>query len=274
MPGFPVTDDLFNALRILRQSTYSRALWVDAICINQAYIHERSTQVSIMGEIYRSATNILVWLWDCTDLDRLELEKSSGRHVGAGSFERGRDVLLAFVFAIRETKPSWWPRKWVVQEVVQAQHPARFYFGDCNLDFSYLEMVGPGTMFVEAGHFVDAFNQFSELRKMIRQPKERLDLSDAILRIISQDATDPRDRIYSLLSFTESRPRVSARIQPDYSLSTVDVFAKATYHLIQTTKSLSILCTAPFGLNGVAHSRAPLRDTTGAGSGGDCALMQ
>lgn len=39
-----------------------RALWVDAICINQNDIPERNTQVSVMGTIYRNACDVLCWL--------------------------------------------------------------------------------------------------------------------------------------------------------------------------------------------------------------------
>jgi hypothetical protein len=37
-------------------------LWADAICINQSDINERNTQVKLMGEIYRTATRVHVWL--------------------------------------------------------------------------------------------------------------------------------------------------------------------------------------------------------------------
>jgi hypothetical protein len=36
--------------------------WVDAICINQANIPERIEQVLRMGEIYKTATRVLIWL--------------------------------------------------------------------------------------------------------------------------------------------------------------------------------------------------------------------
>ena len=36
--------------------------WVDAICINQADIDERSAQVKIMKIIYESADTVFAWL--------------------------------------------------------------------------------------------------------------------------------------------------------------------------------------------------------------------
>ena len=59
---FYITRNLESALRHLRQSDRPRVLWVDAICINQKDLQERSQQVSIMGTIYNEAQNILFWL--------------------------------------------------------------------------------------------------------------------------------------------------------------------------------------------------------------------
>jgi hypothetical protein len=37
-------------------------LWVDAVCINQKWNEERTHQVNLMGEIYLSCTNVIVYL--------------------------------------------------------------------------------------------------------------------------------------------------------------------------------------------------------------------
>lgn len=61
-----VTANLFFALQRLRlrfQHRYpGRCLWVDAICINQDDLDERAEQVKLMGDVYRNATDVLVWL--------------------------------------------------------------------------------------------------------------------------------------------------------------------------------------------------------------------
>ncbi len=45
---FAVSRNLFSALKRLRYKTQSRMLWVDAICINQNDLDERSHQVERM----------------------------------------------------------------------------------------------------------------------------------------------------------------------------------------------------------------------------------
>ncbi|KAH8659958.1 hypothetical protein BX600DRAFT_467000 [Xylariales sp. PMI_506] len=56
-----VRPNLAYALAALR-GTSSRLLWIDALCINQDNVSERNHQVRLMGDIYRRASKVLVWL--------------------------------------------------------------------------------------------------------------------------------------------------------------------------------------------------------------------
>lgn len=58
---FDVTSNLEAALRALRSRGHKK-VWVDALCINQKDLTERSLQVLRMGIIYSKAKNVLVWL--------------------------------------------------------------------------------------------------------------------------------------------------------------------------------------------------------------------
>ncbi|GKU14438.1 unnamed protein product [Fusarium langsethiae] len=57
-----ITTSLYDALHHLRQQDQDRILWVDALCIDQSNIKERSHQVNHMGDIYRKADNVIIWL--------------------------------------------------------------------------------------------------------------------------------------------------------------------------------------------------------------------
>ncbi|OPB42126.1 hypothetical protein A0O28_0032430 [Trichoderma guizhouense] len=59
---------LETALRYYRRAGWSMPLWADAVCINQADVAERSSQVSIMDRIYSSAATVLVVLGAGIDL--------------------------------------------------------------------------------------------------------------------------------------------------------------------------------------------------------------
>ncbi|MCJ1446332.1 MAG: hypothetical protein MMC23_006837 [Stictis urceolatum] len=58
----PVTQNLFDALKQLRNQQNSVMLWIDAICINQANDDERSHQVNLMRHIFNRAVKVVVWL--------------------------------------------------------------------------------------------------------------------------------------------------------------------------------------------------------------------
>lgn len=57
-----ITESLFTALQRFRSARSVRVLWADAVCIDQANEGERSLQVNRMGQIYRGAASVLVWL--------------------------------------------------------------------------------------------------------------------------------------------------------------------------------------------------------------------
>lgn len=54
-------------LHRLRDTEDRRLLWIDAICINQQCDKEKTSQVKIMGQIYRNAARVIVWLGDETE---------------------------------------------------------------------------------------------------------------------------------------------------------------------------------------------------------------
>jgi hypothetical protein len=62
-----IRRNLLHGLQHLRHpgessSLEKRVLWVDAICIDQQNVSERNHQVSQMGEIYRNAQRVVIWL--------------------------------------------------------------------------------------------------------------------------------------------------------------------------------------------------------------------
>jgi len=58
----PVTLNLAAALQQFRHRRRARRLWADALCINQSDDEEKGLQVSRMGQVYKHAKRVLVWL--------------------------------------------------------------------------------------------------------------------------------------------------------------------------------------------------------------------
>ncbi|KAH9209961.1 heterokaryon incompatibility protein-domain-containing protein, partial [Leptodontidium sp. 2 PMI_412] len=59
---FRVTENLYAALQVLCGSHNTDLFWIDAICINQSDLEERSAQVQNMKKIYEQASRVVIWL--------------------------------------------------------------------------------------------------------------------------------------------------------------------------------------------------------------------
>lgn len=143
---FFVRPNLFDALKELRQADQATTLWVDSICINQDDLAERSQQVRVMSDIYRSATQVVIWLgkhdagasaalhlirglsklepelvrriqdeerlpWD----DRVKVFTALGMGFGMDNYNE----VVSSLHQLRDN--PWWTRIWTVQEIVLAR---------------------------------------------------------------------------------------------------------------------------------------------------------
>lgn len=62
-----ITFNLFQALRRLRQGADKQIIWVDAVCINQLDLDERSQQVGLMRKVYSLCVQAVIWLGEPPD---------------------------------------------------------------------------------------------------------------------------------------------------------------------------------------------------------------
>ena len=111
-------------------------MWIDAICINQKNVSERTQQVGIMKEIYKKAMHIVIWLGKETAedadafslLSRFEkLFKEKGM-VDVGYAENALYGLglprldsPEWTALVRLFQRPWFQRIWVLQEAVMAR---------------------------------------------------------------------------------------------------------------------------------------------------------
>lgn len=79
-----ITQNLHAALLHLRDSTFPRILWIDAIRMDQAENEEKSSQIQIVAQIYALAGIVIVWLGDAADdSDKvLKMIQTAGQKIG------------------------------------------------------------------------------------------------------------------------------------------------------------------------------------------------
>lgn len=93
---FRIAKNLAAALEYLRATTLvadetALPIWIDAICINQADLAERSQQVAIMGSIYGGARCVLSWLGE---------PNRSRNYIRDSFLENEEDLPMAHGFAL------------------------------------------------------------------------------------------------------------------------------------------------------------------------------
>ncbi|EXJ70402.1 uncharacterized protein A1O5_06470 [Cladophialophora psammophila CBS 110553] len=157
-----VTESLLKFLLRYRDSRESQLLWVDQICINQDDSVEKSLQLRLMGDIYRQAEQVIIWLGDfpgtwigtpeqalIKDLARLRHTPLHGELV---ALLRQLEILKLFkrLSKIRYESTAqlgsletigtimtspWFTRTWIVQEINAARR-ATAYIGNIRVGWS------------------------------------------------------------------------------------------------------------------------------------------
>ncbi|KAI8635167.1 heterokaryon incompatibility protein-domain-containing protein [Xylariaceae sp. FL1651] len=270
-----VTVNLFDALRHLRDPQGTQTLWVDAVCINQGDLDERSKQVLRMRDIYTFAKTVEVWLGLTGDTDcaAMELVKSLGATVpdpeeplANGFSEYGQAFLDIFecaepkeVRALSQLfKRPWWTRVWVVQELSLAnQQAAIVRCGKASvpwLSFLVAAYAIESSWFIVEAIVTSVFpdDKVDSFNNGIRMAQcRRVDPTHppyALLELLHQhrdcESTDPKDKVYGLLGLSGDAEDIG--ITPNYGRSPEEIFTDLFKKHVLATKSLDMICAVRF----------------------------
>lgn len=129
-----ITSNLSDALKRVRRPTKSRALWVDALCINQGNDEEKSKQIPMMASIFHNASRVLAYVGEGeTEEKGLRLLDAWSRGLGSSFDLRLRRQGASAVGTLEDQKVlrpvsmliiniflslPWFSRLWIIQEVV------------------------------------------------------------------------------------------------------------------------------------------------------------
>ncbi|KAK8023849.1 hypothetical protein PG993_011915 [Apiospora rasikravindrae] len=248
MDGHPVsiTQNLHSALIHLRHEVDVRKLWVDALCINQSNISERNQQVGIMGDIYRRANQVLVWLGEAADDSHLvftrirEVQDSFINE--AQSTEQERRAWKALI-----TRP-WFFRTWVIQEVALNSQKTIMICGDDSARWLDLKSVrsdfssGASGLGRVMGHAkTNAYHPIGgvdfDSRIYFLRVMDPGDHPVSIMRYSRMcQSSDIKDRVYGVLGLFEP-----GFMTIDYKLPVEEIFRRFVEATIRLKGDLSIL---------------------------------
>ena len=228
-------------------------MWIDAMCINQADLTERSEQVRLMDSIYRQAASVIVWLGAASRNSPAAFRLIREIHAiaEATSLEDLDKPLLATDIEEKGLPErysadwnaldsifwrAWFKRVWVIQEVAVARS-AVITCGEDSTSWDTFAVVANFITRRQLYALVDVnvsnLLPLSRVRYSYRY-NEGISLL-ALLASFSQSlATNPIDKVYALLNLTSD-----VNILPDYRLSTVDAFRGVCTTYLQ--RSLDIL---------------------------------
>jgi hypothetical protein len=280
---FPTTPNLHSALWHLRplRDSHAICLWVDAVCINQNDMDERSQQVAMMRDIYSTATQVTIWLGEDDDDSNtafdalLTITGSEPWPQDDASCSNIRRCSGTFFFYLTNRCP-WLSRVWILQELALSKNDPIVVCGHKRTLWS---------TFIAAWQTIakEAFADWGKYKKKSRADDDgtiheddvgvttlmKLDVLDDMRQAVQQRggdslkkllyvsrtsaATDPRDRIYGLLGLLEQDaidPESSVTIPVDYRKPCSEVYADATAHFFSRGEG-------PYFLSGVCLSGGP-----------------
>lgn len=272
-----VTTNLEAALRHLRWQEKPRILWIDAICINQDDIEERSAQVPMMGDVYRQATSVIVWLGHGLPYVERAIDWANYHASCKSSPGMEDDVVIVDMCTIECSclilglihllKDRYWHRMWTYQEfVLAADMPICVYghmlFSLATVHEAFVAMLSkyaaaytenrpsPHEIFsIVLGEMIEFCNDMQSVMKLGQmaqhakyEPSRPGELALLLRESADRECSDPRDRIYALYGLD---PSLSRLLPVDYAKSEREVILEAITLMV---RSRELYLWSMFGL--------------------------
>lgn len=268
-----VAENLVCFLKQARQTPWlaHKSYWVDAVCINQQDLEERSSQVRMMGKIFGSGTKVLIWLGEedefttmaltlLKDLARLNDDQRNQLHPGLTDYGDSKfENFLntnAWLAVARFFQRTFFNRAWIMQEVVLARRlevlcgaetlewdtlaQASVYFAQTAWKDHLIQLVSPDMVDSKCYSHVPAMLQTS------RKYQTRLLWADALLHALIRSrhfkSFDLRDKVYCVLGLVEEYIQDRPLLHPKYGDQTVaTTYTKAAAQILESSQNLYLL---------------------------------
>ncbi|KAF2188764.1 HET-domain-containing protein [Zopfia rhizophila CBS 207.26] len=245
----PVTTNLHAALSRLRDRSFERIIWVDAICINQEDLQERSRQVQLVAKIYSKANRVIVWLGETADNSDRALEEIRIAADEEYTNSSNSETIQQAIFALLQR--PWFRRIWVLQEVAAARH-VLIMCGLMEID-GYAFCSGLKSLELSYETCPDLQSPVRSVTSLIRgaifRPKYAISssgrfsldirpLGELIDMFHTHEATLDHDKVYALLGMSSDDPS-EAGLWPDYKISWQELFHRLVKFVLSREVSVA-----------------------------------
>lgn len=262
-----IQPNLASALRHLRDPLKPRVFWIDAVCINQNDISERSQQVVRMDSIFELAARVVIWLGPVsTDsplaLQTLELLGKQIERLGDSetvpapnrTHMRWHTLLSCDPAALAAARSllarPYFLRLWIWQEIILGSRNAVVQCGTNQIRWYHLRraiILLRETNFPDVrmriGLLADPLLYLPYWTSASARHKGSIDSNNGIMLALHGTSrakcTDPRDRIYSLLGICEER--LASKVKPNYELPPEQIYLDFSLIFLKECRSLSLL---------------------------------
>jgi hypothetical protein len=272
-PVFDVFENLYKALhRILSLTDEGdyRTLWIDQICINQEDTVEQKSQVLLMGEIYKRAHDVLVWLGDPPPgllnvagyLNQIpgivkKIERNVARigpnflpSVSAG-LPVNDDPVWAIMIDILHKE--WYSRVWTLQEAVLGKRLV-VYYGSNIVDWEFIYRLYlvygaaphmPLRSLHDEKEMAYKSIQWIQTYRRLREKSKPIDFSHLLWTCGFKDCKFDVDKIYGMLGMVEEDIKGGIPVDDKYKEDPRPVFLEAFKIAIKNDPQLHLL-SLPF----------------------------
>lgn len=234
-----ITKNLHSALLHVRQESSIITLWVDALCIFQDDKLEKSQQVQIMGDIFRTATNTFIWLGESSENDQIVIDYLRRQQdPDSPDFQLKGIPIEALQYFFER---PWFRRVWILQEAILSKQPTVQY-GCFRVPFSRVLRLSTDLLIDNLGnHRGDIFakcplkrcmQEWDLLQEVVNQ-RGGWPLVYALPMTERMESTLFEDRVYALLGLATLTDRQS--IKPDYSKPLESLQREISAHLISSS---------------------------------------
>lgn len=252
-----IAQNLYDMLNHHRHELREVTVWVDAVCINQDNIQERTQQVCLMREIYGRAAKVLVWLGvahDGSDRAMADIQTIASR--GLEFIDPSRYNMSQIGSLL--SRP-WFDRVWVRQEVYVARSDmsqvrcgeAVVTFQDFSIFLAILIRAMSDIRMGGTTHWVKKLGPWlrekgaahlAGLSMCMSSKKECVPLGEWLPVSTHLRATDKRDHVFAMLALSSEFEEVKYLI--DYSKSQQHVFSSIALDRMRKSQNLDILSYA------------------------------